>query len=201
MVSDDDAPEEIFIHFGAGDDRSEAIVAGALLENCLEFSIKQHLIRNDVLFSSFFKGTGPLATFAAKIDMAVLLGILTEDQADSFNTVRKVRNDFAHNVRPLDFSSQRINALCNNLMRPTEYRLDEATLRLGVSDDTARARYLGAIVFYVAALTWRGHVNGLPDFSELPPSPDKSGQRPPSGLQTGNHTRKKRVSPPPSSPE
>jgi hypothetical protein len=166
---DDPEPATIGIDLGTNDDRSEAIVAGACLERVLERAVKQKLVRNDVLFSSFFKGDGPLATFSAKIDMAVLLGILNDQQARVLHTIRKIRNDFAHSTRPLHFDVQHISALCRNLTRVSDCQRGATAFSLGsIRPDTARAHYLGAVMLYVAMLEWPGD-------SALPPSPDKSG--------------------------
>lgn len=181
-------------------DRSEAIIAGSLLENTLEYLIRQHLINNDPLLNSFFKGKGALSSFATKIDMAVLLGILDDESARIFHTIRRIRNDFAHNVRPLNFGSQGINALCDNLVHTGDLQIDEATVSTDIpSDQTARTRYLGTVMFYVAAMALKQHLRELPDVR--PASPDISERPRPLAPQTENRIPRKRVRPPRSSPQ
>jgi hypothetical protein len=225
MTSRDDERDEWLDAPKPRDDRSTAIVAGAALEDCLEDAIKQQLVNNKALFNSFFKGMGPLATFAAKINMAVLLGIFDEESARPLHTIRRIRNDFAHSTRPLDFSSQHIAALCQNLMNATDFRLGLDDIRLhlkgkntlggreqleelfvtfSVSDDSARTRYLGTVAFYVTIMELREKVWKLQISLEQDaqaPSHDKSDQPLPPAPRTGSRIRRRRASRPPSSPE
>jgi hypothetical protein len=165
---DDPEPVTIRIDLAANDDRSGAMVAAALLAGCLEDEIKRNLVEHEALFNSFFKGTGPLTPFGTKIDMAVLLGILADSSAAPLHTIRKIRNDFAHSARPMDFDSQRIGALCRNLRRATKCQIGDTTISVNASDDTPRTHYLAAIMLYVVALLLRGHVEAE---AALPPSP------------------------------
>jgi hypothetical protein len=60
-----------------------------------------------------FKGYGPLNTFAARIDLGLLLGIYPKEFWVRLHLIRKIRNEFAHNMQPTTFRSQR--ALCAKL--------------------------------------------------------------------------------------
>ena len=57
-------------------------------------------IKND-----FFRSSGPLGSFAAKIDLALLTGLLTEDAHSDLNTMRRIRNVFAHELKPTQFDT------------------------------------------------------------------------------------------------
>jgi hypothetical protein len=62
-----------------------------------------------------FQGDGPLATFSAKIDLGLLLGLYTPQIHKQFHRIRKIRNEFAHNMKPITFRSQKVRDLCANL--------------------------------------------------------------------------------------
>jgi len=63
---------------------------------------------------------GPLASFSAKIDLAYLMRIITADIREKLHTIRRIRNEFAHNLAPLTFESPKIRSMCEkNLIRPS----------------------------------------------------------------------------------
>jgi hypothetical protein len=68
-----------------------------------------------VIENKLFKGYGPFASFSAKINLAVLVGVVPMDLAKNLHRMREIRNEFAHNLEPLSFRSQRIKALCSHL--------------------------------------------------------------------------------------
>jgi hypothetical protein len=98
-----------------GDDRSAAILAGAFLEDRLTLAIKTRLIPDLQVQGKLFKGYGPLATFAAKIDLAYLMGILNKNSRNVFHTIREIRNRFAHRLDLNDFNSPMVSDLCKKL--------------------------------------------------------------------------------------
>jgi hypothetical protein len=46
-------------------------------------------------------GDAPLATFSAKIRLAYALSIFGSSTRDDLDTIREIRNAFAHSTRPL----------------------------------------------------------------------------------------------------
>jgi hypothetical protein len=96
-------------------DRGAALVAAALLEEQLLHTIKSALTRHESVEHKMFQGDGPLATFSAKIDLGLLLGLYTPQIHKQFHRIRKIRNEFAHNMKPITFRSQQVRDLCANL--------------------------------------------------------------------------------------
>jgi hypothetical protein len=66
------------------------------------------------LFGSY----GPVATFAAKIDMAYALGITMEAIHVELNKIRKIRNVFAHTRGPVSLDTEPIKSIFYKLARP-----------------------------------------------------------------------------------
>jgi hypothetical protein len=99
-------------------DRGAAILAASVLEDHLTEVIKTRMERNVKIESKMFKGYGPLASFAAKIDLGFLIGLYSLSVHKQLNYIREIRNEFAHNLEPLSFRSQRIKDLCAHLQHP-----------------------------------------------------------------------------------
>lgn len=109
-------------------DRAIGIVAGAIIASKLSDVLRRALgdespyakkVRNQM-----FEHEGPLGTFAAHINMAYLIGLLSEKGHGDLQTFKKVRNLFAHYAEHNTFDTERIKALCKN------FRLIDEELRV-----------------------------------------------------------------------
>ena len=86
-----------------------AILGQALLENELDQLLRAHFARrDDDTWAKLTDERGPLATFYSKIVAAHAFGICNSVIRDCINTVRQIRNAFAHSKKPLDFSNELI---------------------------------------------------------------------------------------------
>lgn len=66
-----------------------------------------------------FSGSGALATFSGKIEMAYYLGHIAEEEYKELNTIRQIRNEFAHAIdHTLAFDTPRISDKIQNLYFP-----------------------------------------------------------------------------------
>ena len=72
--------------------------------------------------NQFFSGTGPLATFNAKIEMAYLLKIATKECRRVMHVIRRIRNEFAHSVEPIAFDDPKIKDMCSHLIQIDDAR-------------------------------------------------------------------------------
>jgi hypothetical protein len=88
-------------------DRGAGIIASSILEDYLIAAIKTRFDRHQGIEDKLFKGTGPLSSLSAKIDLGLLLGLYTKRVHTMLHDMREVRNDFAHNPLPVSFRSQR----------------------------------------------------------------------------------------------
>lgn len=111
-------------------DRAAAIIAGSLVETRLTEAIKLHLlkIKSETIEKSLFRPSGPLGTFSTKIDLAFLMGILTERAYKELVTIKDVRNKFAHHIDIVDFRSHHIMDKCVNLTYATDLLLSDISL-------------------------------------------------------------------------
>ena len=56
----------------------------------------------------------PVGTFSSRIKTAHCLGLISDDERDDCDTLRRVRNEFAHNHRT-SFADGKLVDLCENL--------------------------------------------------------------------------------------
>ena len=84
-------------------------MSGCYLNEALYDLLKIVLIpeksKNDTLFDG---PQAPLGTFSAKIEMAYRLQLIDKETKESINLIRKVRNEFAHNLMKCNFSNTKI---------------------------------------------------------------------------------------------
>jgi hypothetical protein len=116
-VLQDATDKAIVSEIGAQSDRGAMIIAGSFLETRLMQTIIMRLDPNATgdQLGKMFKGTNPLATFSAKIDVGALLQIYPAEAKDLLHRIRELRNDAAHETSPISFETQKIAAKCANL--------------------------------------------------------------------------------------
>jgi hypothetical protein len=89
-------------------ERAIAIVIGSMIETRLQRAIVARFRRNQALESSLFRPSGPLGTFSTKIDLACLMGLLSDEGHRDLKILKDIRNSFAHDLSIRDFSSRAI---------------------------------------------------------------------------------------------
>jgi hypothetical protein len=108
----------------ASADRTATIVATTFLEHALKNALLKHF-PNDISESdskSIFEGdASPLGTFAARITTAKVLNIITQEQREDLDTIRNIRNAFAHSMTHISFEDQAIKELCLTIKATSEY--------------------------------------------------------------------------------
>ncbi|HEC75281.1 MAG TPA: hypothetical protein ENI26_13070 [Methylophaga aminisulfidivorans] len=91
-------------------DRGAAIVGVAWVEEELEAAIASFLEDDAKALKRLLGRSGPLATFSAKIDLALLLGMCSKVIAGDLHRLREIRNDFAHTIAAKDHSALTFNS-------------------------------------------------------------------------------------------
>jgi DNA-binding MltR family transcriptional regulator len=96
--------------------RGAVLVAHALLENILRRVLLSKMIpisrdEEDRLFG----GMGPFSSMGARVATAYALGLITKQVRRDLDTVRKVRNRFAHTGKKIDFDDPEVVDLCGAL--------------------------------------------------------------------------------------
>lgn len=124
-------------------DRSVAILASSFLENCLEQCISEKLADHEIK-DKMFSGYGSFSTFSAKVDISLLLGLITKPIHRDLNTIRKIRNIFAHKPKPITFEDGQISDLASNLIPSVGIPRSDGTTR---NTDGTRSQFFSAVVW------------------------------------------------------
>lgn len=114
----------------AGTDHSCALIGSAYLDQVLQQAIGVHLrtgLEATVFKNLFDNAQAPLSSFASKILMAYALHHFGSDERDDLDTIRRIRNAFAHSPRPIRFENSLIAAECDKLKNIGKPRLENAS--------------------------------------------------------------------------
>ncbi|WP_433752291.1 hypothetical protein [Paenibacillus amylolyticus] len=96
-------------------DRGCVLLAASYLDNCLKDLLEANCIDDKDGFNDLCNGTSPLASFSGKIELCYLLGLISPDAKRYLHLIRKIRNDFAHSMEIISFSTERVANRCRNL--------------------------------------------------------------------------------------
>lgn len=97
-------------------DQATALVLCAVVERSLERSILSRMVRmkrKDRL--DLFEGLGPIATMSAKIRIASSLGIIGPSVISDLESIKNIRNQFAHSFHPISFDTKSVAVECKLL--------------------------------------------------------------------------------------
>jgi hypothetical protein len=168
-------------------DRAAGIVGAVLVDESLTALLQSRLWSDQELIRELFRVSGPLGAFGVKINMGFLMGLYSPTARKELDTIREIRNEFAHRVAR-SFSFDRIRDLANNLSQSEKIEFHMTTPEGGQSviymgakppDDqpsvpilppiepdklTPRERYLRACQFYSGALLFTA--NAMPKPSQ-----------------------------------
>jgi DNA-binding MltR family transcriptional regulator len=99
-------------------DRASVILAAAMIEQELETVLKTTFVPIPTGEDNLFNGpNAPLASFSAKIDVAFRIGVISQKLCRDLHLIRRIRNDFAHNVTGCRFESSSVRSRVLALIR------------------------------------------------------------------------------------
>lgn len=97
-------------------DRTCAVLAVAYLEEKLRDAIEALLVPDKDTRNKLLKPSGPVGSYAAKVELAYLMGIYGKAERGDMLTLGLIRNDFAHLTKLIDFGSRDIRKRCESLV-------------------------------------------------------------------------------------
>lgn len=89
-------------------DRAAAIVIASLVETRLTIALQMELHQEPKIIEKLFRPSGPIGSFSAKIDLAYLMGIVSEQAHKDLVNMKNIRNMFAHEMKPWQACSSRL---------------------------------------------------------------------------------------------
>jgi DNA-binding MltR family transcriptional regulator len=107
-------------------DRAAAIVAASIVEDRLTRKLKENMRSDEESKDSInelFRSSGPLGTFSTKIHLGFVLRLYGKIAYRDLQTIKNVRNKFAHEIELTSFKTEKIAALCRNLKIVESYVL------------------------------------------------------------------------------
>ena len=103
--------------FSKETDRAAIILTASLIENALTTLLKNYLAPVSTKDDELFDGpTAPLSNFNSKVQFAYRLGLISQKLAHDFHIIRKIRNEFAHNVHGSSLESGVVKDLLTTLI-------------------------------------------------------------------------------------
>src|SRR5680860_1674989 len=88
-----------------------AVIQAIELDYIIEQSIISKLTRRDeATIDLLCKENGPLGTFSSKIALGYAMGLFGDEEMAYLNTVRRIRNAFAHSRKEVSFATPVIRA-------------------------------------------------------------------------------------------
>lgn len=104
--------------FSKESDRASVILAVAMLDEALESLLRCHLVAIASSSDSLLDGAyAPISTFSARIDLSFRLGLISSRFSRDLHIVRRIRNEFAHNVTGCSFDDGAARNRVNELLR------------------------------------------------------------------------------------
>jgi DNA-binding MltR family transcriptional regulator len=141
---------EFLDEFNSESDRWAALSAASIIDEWLMKVIQNFLAdvkASDDILNWF---NAPLGTFSARIKMTYALGLLEKREYEEIEIIRKVRNEFWHKWRDINFETEMIVTLCSKLPWGWPKELEAKA--------TTRQRFNFAVLMLLMDLLWRSRV-------------------------------------------
>jgi len=139
-------------------DRAAALVGAAFLDDRLKSLLASFMVDAAKEVTLLLEPERPLGTFGARVRAAYCLGLVTDDEYHDLRLVQKIRNEFAHRMRPPAFTDQRIGRQCMTL-RTQPAELAPESFVMSEFGSHARCRFALAVAILGVRLLVRAAVD------------------------------------------
>lgn len=129
-------------------DRGAALVGAALIDLRLSDTLRAFMVSSKAASDLLDGGTAALGTFSSRIKATFAFALIDRHERGECDTIRKVRNEFAHQAHGLTFNDPKILALCDKL---------QSDLPGGREAHVGKPRFvfINAVILTVMRLTYR----------------------------------------------
>lgn len=142
-------------------DRGCALFAAAYIDKALGDLLKACMVQHRKLDEELFVGQNPLSSFSSRIKLAYYLGKIAPSERKDLDTIRSIRNEFAHHANLLSFEDQSIRDRCNNLAHNWREKEASARTKFNATVSALLIRIVTERITSTAAT--EGHEKPLPD--------------------------------------
>ena len=153
------------------EDRVAAIIETTSVEDSLEDAILHKMVKlNNTEYSDLFVGDAPLGNYGTKIKLGYALGIFGRQTRRDLDTIRWIRNTFAHSGKLLSFDTKEVADSCDLLtvVDRTPNLADFKGLRRPIN--TPRNKFLASTALLSGAfiqVAWPGLFERSPESAPL----------------------------------
>lgn len=105
-------------------DRGCALFAAAFLDHALKELVTKCLVQDEKIKDELLGQNGPLASFSSRINLAYYLGKLSRVCRRDLNTIRQIRNEFAHKSTLITFDTPSVADRCRTLLYSAHERAE-----------------------------------------------------------------------------
>lgn len=103
-------------------DRASVILAVSMLDEVLTSLLKIRLVHSATASDPLFdNANSPLSTFSCKIDFAYRIGLISNKMCRDIHIIRKIRNEFAHNISGCNYENQSVRNRILELKRSMQF--------------------------------------------------------------------------------
>lgn len=95
-------------------ERGQVLLATGLFEEHLKEMLLAQLVKGKQTDELVDGSNAPLGTFSARINACYALGLISEDECYNLTIIRRIRNEFAHNIETT-FNSLSVVSRCAQL--------------------------------------------------------------------------------------
>lgn len=138
---------EFLNSFNEESDRGAALVAASMLDDRLHEILMAFLAEVPIKENLLSGFNAPLGTFAARTSVALALGLIQNNEYEEITIIRKIRNEYGHDWKPVSFETGVVAELCKKLpwSGPKEFE----------TRSNLRSRFNSVVCMLLTDLLWR----------------------------------------------
>ena len=95
-------------------DRGKVLISTGFLEEQLKQILLAFMLQGSQAEDLVDGGNAPLGTFSSRITACYVLGLISQNEHDDLHLIRRIRNDFAHNIHT-SFKAESVISRCKEL--------------------------------------------------------------------------------------
>lgn len=96
-------------------DRGCALMVASLLDKKIEDLLKANFVDDSKSTKAILNVSGAISSFSSKIDISYLMGLIGTKVKRDLHLIRKIRNIFGHELKPVFFNDSEITNRCFEL--------------------------------------------------------------------------------------
>jgi DNA-binding MltR family transcriptional regulator len=101
-------------------DRGRVLISAGFLEEQLKKILLGLMVQRPKSNELVEGSNAPLATFSARTEACYALGLITDDEYNDLSIIRRIRNEFAHNIETT-FQTASVVSRCGQLRMKTDF--------------------------------------------------------------------------------